>query len=71
MLAVIDRFEGGFALCESLADGKMRRFARSALPPDAKEGDVLRFDGDSVTLDPQRTKQRRAELQKKMDGLWK
>jgi len=71
MYAVIDRFEGEFALCQSLADKEMLRYARSALPPDAKEGDVLRVDGDSFAIDLRRTKKRRAEMQKKMDRLWK
>jgi hypothetical protein len=71
MLAVIDRFEGGFALCESLADGQMRRLDRSALPPEAKEGDVLRIARDSVTIDSRLTEKRKADMQKRMDRLWK
>ena len=71
MFAVIDRFEGDFALCQFLADGEMRRYARSALPSNAKEGDVLRIDGNSFAIDRQRTKKRRTEMQEKMDRLWK
>jgi hypothetical protein len=71
MLAVIDRFEGGFALCESLADGRMRRLDRSALPPEAKEGDVLRIAGDSVTIDKQLTEKRKSNIQKQINRLWK
>ena len=69
-VVVIDRFEGGFALCQSLENGDMQSIALFSLPTGAKEGDVLVIRQNTIRLDKQRTEQRKADMQKMMDGLW-
>ncbi|MFZ5975142.1 MAG: DUF3006 domain-containing protein [Bacillota bacterium] len=70
MQAVIDRFEGGFAICQSLENGDMQNIARSQVPPEAKEGDVLSINGGNITIDKRLTEKRKASIQKKVNGLW-
>lgn len=67
---VIDRFEDGFAVCQSLKNGDMQSVVRSRIPPGAKEGDVLIANGDTLVVDESLTAQRKAHIRKKMDGLW-
>ena len=65
---VIDRFEGGFALCEG-EDGAMVQLCRNEMPVDAREGDVLIESDGKITVDAARTEARRAGLRARMDRL--
>ncbi|MEQ8235177.1 MAG: DUF3006 domain-containing protein [Syntrophomonadaceae bacterium] len=68
MFAVIDRFEGSYAVCET--DGKeMVNIARSKVPPEAKEGDVLLL-GDIIRVDFDETERRKKEIQELIKDLW-
>lgn len=59
---IVDRFEGEWAIIEY---GRQTfNFPREVLPPETKEGDLVRF---SVAVDPQATDKRRQEVQKLMD----
>ena len=62
---VIDRFEGGFAVCES-SSGEMITIPKTKLPENAKEGSVLKetFKGFAIDLDEE---QRRKERIKKLE----
>jgi hypothetical protein len=70
MEVIIDRFEGDFAICEK-ADRTMLNIPRSNLPPQAKEGDVLTIEGDSIALDTVATALRKKSVDETMRGLWK
>ena len=67
---VVDRIEGGTAVCEELDDS----CARVNVPVSeitgsaAREGDVLTFDGVGYAVDTLRTEQRRREIMKKFFG---
>ena len=67
---VIDRFEGGFALCQSLNGNDIQSIALDRLPAGAKEGDILIIRNKNIEIDKQHTDQRKAAIRKKMDGLW-
>ena len=47
MYAVIDRFEGKFAVVE-LPDGGFANLPRALVPADADEGSVLRIETDAA-----------------------
>lgn len=66
MKAVIDRFEGGFAVLE-LEDKTTLPFPEGALPRDAREGDVLNITAE---IDRAETERRRRKIEKRMDELW-
>jgi len=69
MRAVIDRFEGDFAVCEK-EDRTMLNVKRSKLPANAKEGDVLIIEGDTIKIDAAETAKRKKAVEKMMENIW-
>jgi hypothetical protein len=69
MKVIIDRFEGKYAVCEK-EDKEMMDIDRGEIPLDAKEGDVLIIDGNTITIDKDATEERRKRIQALMDDLW-
>lgn len=76
---IIDRFEGGFAICEELAEGKPKKkkdihyygIELNELPEGAKEGDVLAIGDDgALKIDAAETKKRREMMQKLQEKVW-
>lgn len=68
MRAVIDRFEGEFAVME-FADG-YKNIPRQVLPDEAREGDVLLFQDDHWIIDPEATHKRKEKIEKLAAELW-
>ncbi len=68
MRAVIDRFEGEFAVME-FVDG-YKNIPRQMLPPKAREGDVLTLKDDKWMVDPEATYKRKEKTQKLAEELW-
>lgn len=66
----IDRFEGGYAVCER-PDGKMEDVPRDQLPPDAAEGDLIGRENGAWRVDRQATEERRAAMREKRARLFK
>ena len=64
MKYVIDRFEGEFAVVE-LEDKKFVNVPRKAIPPEAKEGDII-----LTVIDNQGTKEQRKKIDNLMETLW-
>lgn len=69
MKAIIDRFEGHFAVCEK-EDEEMINIEKSKLPLNSKEGDVLIINGENITFDEEETNALRERMRKLMDSLW-
>lgn len=76
---IIDRFEGGYAICEMVTDQKPKKkkdihyygIELSELPEGAKEGDVLVIGDDgTLALDAQATKARREKIRKLETSVW-
>lgn len=61
MYAVIDRFEGIYAICET-DDRKWMKIEQSRLPSGAKEGDVLDV-ADTISIDRKETRRRKDEIE--------
>ncbi|MCX7773297.1 MAG: DUF3006 domain-containing protein [Clostridia bacterium] len=70
MKVIIDRFEGGFAICEK-ENGTMIKIERSILPQDTREGSVLMVEGRKVTHLEAETHARQQKITGLMKGLWK
>jgi hypothetical protein len=68
MQAIIDRFEGLYAICEK-SDRKMIKIERSRLPAEVREGDVLQIEGDSIRLDIEATRQKRKAAEERFNRL--
>lgn len=68
MFAVIDRFEGGFAVCET-ENRQMVNIERGKIPPEAREGDVLIL-GVTIIIDKKETARRKKEMELLAKNLW-
>jgi Protein of unknown function (DUF3006). len=64
MKYTIDRFEGDFAVVE-LENQKFVNIPRSAIPSEAKEGDII-----VVEVDKEETEKRKTRINKMMNDLW-
>lgn len=65
---IIDRFEGELAVVE--IGKEMRYIPRTELPKNSEVGDLLVFNGNSVTIDKAGTEKLRAEIKELMDELF-
>ena len=70
MKVTIDRFEGEFAVCEQ-EDRTMVNILKDNIPQEAKEGDILIIEGDSISIDVEGTAERKKRISRLMDDLWK
>jgi hypothetical protein len=70
MKVTIDRFEGDFAVCEK-PDRTVFNVKRDKIPANAKEGDILIIEGESIKIDSGATTKRKKTINKLMDDLWK
>ena len=68
MRAVIDRFEGEFAVME-FADG-YKNISRQMLPDEAREGDVLIFQDEQWRVDKGATRNSKEKIEKLAEELW-
>lgn len=64
MRIVIDRIEEEIAIVEK-EDGSFENMPKRLVPPDAKEGDVLK-----ITVDTESTVDRKEEITSLMEELW-
>ncbi len=69
MKVTIDRFESGFAVCET-EDCSIINIEISKLPKGAKQGDVLIIQEDSITIDENETNKQKNEIKTLMDEVW-
>jgi hypothetical protein len=70
MKVTIDRFEGKFAVCEK-PDRTMINLRKDKIPADAKEGDTLIIEGETIKTDSTTTTKRKSTINNMMDNLWK
>lgn len=69
MKAVIDRFEGEYAVCEK-DDRTMIKLKKSEIPFSAKEGDVLIIEVGNIILDKEETEKRKREIERLTEDMW-
>lgn len=69
MRYIIDRWEGDYGILEN-EQGEMEQILRKNLPPQAREGDVLSWDGGVYRIEEEETRVRRARVEEKMKRLW-
>ena len=66
---IIDRFEGKYAILETQDKAHLIfNLPRHLLPPDAKEGSILRFN---IDIDHKKTTRRRNKIIEKLNRLKK
>lgn len=69
MKAVIDRFEGEFAVCET-EDGKMINVGKARLPRNVHEGDVLSITDTGISVDKSATERKKHDVENMCRNLW-
>lgn len=69
MKVTIDRFEGKYVVCEK-EDNTMVNIEKSQIPADAKEGDVLSIEDNSITIDIYETKKKRKLIEELTKDIW-
>lgn len=70
MRYIIDRIEGNIAICEN-ENGNFLEIDILSLPDNIKEGDCVKFENLKYILDEKYTEERRKNIRKKMNNLWK
>lgn len=70
MRVLIDRFEGDFAVCEK-EDRTMLNIKLTMLPANAKEGDVLVIEGNTVGIDDAETEKKKIAAEKLVENVWR
>jgi hypothetical protein len=68
MRVIIDRFENNMAVCEK-EDRSMINILRSKLPPQVKEGDVIKISGETFEIDISGTDERKKRMQDLMKDI--
>lgn len=66
---IIDRFEGDYAVCEK-EDRTMVDVEKCRIPPEAKEGDVLKVVEDKFLIDEAETIKRKKHIEELAKDLW-
>ena len=69
MKAIIDRFEGVYAVCET-ENKEYINIPKSELPQGIKEGDVLNCINDKWNIDTATTKERKEKIRNKLNRLF-
>jgi len=67
--AVIDRFEGAFAICVG-DDKKIIEIKINKLPVGSVPGQVISIEGETIVIDRAATEDREMQIKKKMEHLW-
>jgi len=70
---IIDRFEGGFAVCEREGTTECVNVPRTQIDSRAAEGSVIVYDaaGGRYLLDAESTRRRAEHMRTLAKGLWK
>jgi hydrogenase maturation factor len=68
MKAIIDRFEGDYAVVE--IEGCIKTIRRSYISDEAQEGDILIFENNQWIIDRKDTEKIRKEIKELADKLW-
>lgn len=70
MKLIVDRFEEDFVVCEVFDTQEFINIKKSLFPENIKEGDIVTFDNDIITIDLEETENTSERIKSKMDSLW-
>jgi len=70
MKLTIDRFEDDFVVCEVFDTQEFINIKKSLFPENVKEGDIVNFENDIITIDFEQTETVAQRIKAKMDSLW-
>lgn len=64
----IDRIEGNIVICQG-ENGEMTELSKDILPQ-GREGDCVVYDGNTYTIDYERTQKRKEDMDSLLDSLF-
>lgn len=70
MKLIVDRFEENFVVCEVFDTQEFITIKKSLFPENIKEGDVVLYENNIITIDTSETKNVSERIKSKMDSLW-
>lgn len=70
MRLTVDRFEEDFVVCEVFDTNEFINIKKSLFPENIKEGDIVNFENDIITIDFEQTENVAQRIKSKMDNLW-
>jgi len=70
MKLTIDRFEEDFVVCEVFDTQEFINIKKSLFPENIKEGDIVIYENDVITIDTSETTNVSERIKSKMDSLW-
>lgn len=68
---IIDRFEEEFAICEDNGNREMVKIKKDNLPPNIREGDIIKFENNQYIIDKDEMKKVEERIKEKMNKLFK
>lgn len=69
-ILVIDRFEGGIAVCEERETGRMINIKKEILPIEANEGDIIRYKNCEYVIDYEEKQTIKNRINEKVKNLF-
>ena len=66
MLYAIDKIEDNIVLLENIDNKEKKEVDKTLLPNEIKEGNIIKYENDSYTLDQKTENKRRKELEDKL-----
>ena len=66
MLYAIDKIEDNIVLLENIDNKEKKEVDKTLLPNEIKEGNIIKYENDSYTLDQETENKRRKELEDKL-----
>jgi len=70
MKLTVDRFENDLVICEIFETQEFITLEKNLFTDDIKEGDIVNFEDDTITLDIEETESTAERIKSKMDSLW-
>ena len=70
MKLTVDRFENDLVVCEVFNTNEFINIKKSLFPENIKEGDIVNYENDIITIDIEETENISQRIKSKMDSLW-
>ena len=70
MKLTIDRIENDLIVCEIFDTQEFINIKKSLFPENIKEGDIVNYENDIITIDTNETETVSERIKSKMDSLW-
>ena len=70
MKLTVDRIEEDFVVCEVFDTQEFINIKKSLFPENIKEGDIVTYENNVITIDINETENTSERIKSKMNSLW-